>query len=399
MRLDLYRTFRRFRRFAAWAPDIRSLTATVCSRAEDWSVSPFPDGRAFGFTIVHDADSAYSRRLAPLFEVFDEFRLQLTVTAFVLWADWAENGEIWRAWAERESDEFFAPQCVPLLDDRERQFYLDLAARGHEIGIHTPSDTSSERKDVIRAFEFFRQHFGRYPTVYVEHRAHAKKDAQAREGSQRSSIYYNTDLLNSYGPWVWIDDPRGVPHARHPQFYDILGVAGSPFNHAAVEQYGIQKAFLRSGRWKEGDGDGFLSHYSEDHIDALERNRGLALVYTHLDHNWLDFGTRKMRAVIKDRLAYLAAKNGWFVPAGGILDRLHAVQKLTLHHDKYSLTIVNNGTEEVEGLTVVSYKRRSLRRGNEIFNPTGRGDIVVGLINPGETLSFDVVDRQTSRFA
>ena len=33
----------------------------------------------------------------PLFfEVFDEFGFKITVTAFIFWADWAENGNVWR---------------------------------------------------------------------------------------------------------------------------------------------------------------------------------------------------------------------------------------------------------------------------------------------------------------
>jgi hypothetical protein len=133
-----------------WLPD-----RTGRGSATEFSIGLFPDGHAFGFTIVQDADGAYSRRLRPLFEVFDELGFKITATAFVLWADWAGDGAVWRAWreAEPEGREFFAPQCVPLADDQEREFYRDLARRGHEIGMHTPSDTSSTRHDVIRAFK------------------------------------------------------------------------------------------------------------------------------------------------------------------------------------------------------------------------------------------------------
>jgi hypothetical protein len=372
---------------------LKPSSAKWCDPLDEWSVGLFPEGYTFGFTIIHDADCAYSRRLAPLFEAFDEFGFKLTVTAFVFWADWANNGAIWREWkeAERDGGDFFAPKAVPLVDDKEREFYVELANRGHEIGIHTPSDTSDTRHDIVRAFEFFKEVFGHYPKVYTEHSGSTNKEAQANEGSKPESIYYNADLLNDYGPWVWIDDEWGIPHNRHAQFYDILAVNGSPFNKVAEMKYGIAKGFLRSGKWREGDGDGFLAGYSDENIDLLEKNRGLALVYTHLDKKWLDSGTRQMRGAIKDQLRYLASKNGWFVPASTILDRAQAIQKVKVYPDETSLRIVNEGGEKLEGLTILSNRGRSLCQGDHIRRAAPRGEIVVGKIDPGETLRFEIV--------
>ncbi|HUK40056.1 MAG TPA: hypothetical protein VLX11_03405 [Candidatus Acidoferrales bacterium] len=361
--------------------------------ADDWSISLYPDGHPFAFTLVHDADGAYSRRLSPLFDAFDGVGLKITATAFMFWADWAKDGRIWNDWKKTESsgEIFFAPQCVPLADDTEREFYVELSRRGHEIGMHTPSETSSTRPEIVRGFEFFKQVFGSYPTVYVEHSGSTKKDAQRSEGSTPESTYYNIDLLNSYGPWVWLDDFWGVPHNRHARFYDIIAANGSPFNDVAPKQYGILKAFLRTGKWAEGDGDGFLAWYSEENIDSLEKNRGIALVYTHLDKKWLDPETKKIRTAIRDRLRYLTSKNGWFVPAGTILDRVQAVQKIKLYFKRRYLRVANTGSEVVKGLTLISKKRRSLRCGHLVLNPTSGGEIVVGVIQPGETISFKIV--------
>jgi hypothetical protein len=48
-----------------------------------WRLSPYPDGHPFAFTIVHDADSACSKRLAPLFAAFDALRFKLCGMPFV----------------------------------------------------------------------------------------------------------------------------------------------------------------------------------------------------------------------------------------------------------------------------------------------------------------------------
>jgi len=357
---------------------------------KEWSISLYPNGYNFAFSIIHDADSAYSRRLAPLFEAFDELGFKITVTVFAFWADWAKTGNIWLHWNKTGcvDCEFFAPKAVPLEDEKEREFYNQLAARGHEIGMHTPSDTSDTRQDLIRAFEYFKQVFGYYPTVYVEHSWKTNKETQANEGSNPKSIYYVTDLLNHYGSWVWVDGLGGLPNATREQFYDVLAANGSPFSRFASDRYGIAKGFIRTGKWKEANGEGFLQWYSEENIDSLEKHRGIALVYTHLDSKWLDPGTRKIGTSIKNRLTYLASKDGWFAPAGRILDRVQAVNKIELSYGDEFMKIVNTGREKLDGLTVISQNGRSLFKGNEVLRPNRQGEIVVGTIRPGETLLF-----------
>jgi hypothetical protein len=282
----------------------------------------YPPGYRFAFTIVHDADSAYSGRLAPLFDVFDDLGLRITASAFAFWANWARGGDIWTEW--RNSSLFTAPVAVPLCDPAEQRFYQDLSARGHEVALHTPSDTSNTTEEVEQAFELFHEVFGHHASVYVEHSARSNKDAQSNEGANPDSPYYCRDVLLRYDPWVWVDGTGALRDNSDGKFFEIPpGV--SPLNPHANERYGLSKAFMRTGRWARADGDGFLECYSEENIDTLERDGGIALVYTHLDYRWLDPATRRMRRDIEARLRYLAAKPGWFVPAREILDRVCGV--------------------------------------------------------------------------
>jgi hypothetical protein len=273
----------------------------------------YPEPYRFAFTIVQDADSAFSARLSPLFDVFDELGSRITASAFAFWADWARDGAIWSEW---RASPFDAPIAVPLCDPVEGLFYQQLSARGHEIALHSPADTSSTSQQVADAFELYRTMFGRYPATYVEHSARSNKDALANEGARPGSPYFTRDLLRRYDPWTWVDDEHGLRDTR-----DGHGL----LNDAANAQYGLKKAFIRTGRWSASDGDGFLAYYSEDRVDALERDAGAALVYTHLNEGWLDPRTRRMRHDLVERLSYIAAKPGWFVPASEILDRVVAV--------------------------------------------------------------------------
>lgn len=329
-----------------------------------WSLSPYPDGRRFAFTLVHDADGAYSRRLAPLFEVFDSLNLKLTVTAFTLWAAWAHGGGIWDEWPAGSLEH---PMGVPLEDGKEREFYLGLARNGHEIAMHAASETSDTRQSLSRAFDLFEELFGKQP-LYVEHSSANNLDAQVREGSEPDSPYFNQDLLRQRCRWVWLDDPHALADQGHPSFYDIQACHGSPLRASQVS-FGLTNAFRRSGRWGWGNGDGFLEVYTEERILELERNRGLALVYTHLQEGWRDAQSGHMRQEIRARLEFLASRCGWFAPAGVILDRLQALEQIQLG----AYEVRNEGSQRLSGLTLVS--------------PEGEMR-VFGDLAPGESLRY-----------
>jgi len=375
---------------AALPPSPASGAAAACV-TNDWTLSRYPPGYKFAFTIVHDADSAYSERLRPLFEVFDQLGFRITVTVFTSWADWGRDGAIWSQWRSSTDPEraFFAPKAVPLADPAEQLFYRQLAAHGHEIGLHSPSDTSDRREQVRAAFESFNDVFGHYPTVYVEHSAGSNKEALANQGADPISPYYCMDLLNQHSAWIWIDDGGGLPAQSDAQFYEIQSSAALR-NASAARRYGTRKAFVRTGKWGHADGDGFLDWYSREHIDALERDGGIALVYMHLDSHWLDPQTRKMRAPLQERLRYLASKPGWFAPAGEILDRVQAVEGLRLSCDGPTLHVENTNPQRVDRVAITSRTGRSLVRDGRVLQPDASSQIVVDSVGPSQILSFDV---------
>lgn len=358
----------------------------------DWRLNPYPDGHRFAFTIVQDADSAYSRRLAPLFDEFDALKMKLTATVFVFWAEWAHGGRSWTEWLSNATPEqsFFRPIAVPLVDPAERAFYLSLAARGHEIGMHSASETSDTAAQTERAFEYFTQVFGHPPSVYVEHSHKNNKEALVNEGADPRSPYYILEILRRYRPWVWLDDPLGLPRPENPRYFDLFSIPGGPFNAELSRRYGLSKVFMRSGLAAQADGDGFLNWYSPANIDLLERDRGLALVYTHLDKKWLDVTTRKMREPLRERLRYLASKNGWFAPAGRILDRLLLMKNVSLQRTGKHVRIQNRNPVSVDSITLISSAKAGLCGARQVFRPSSSGDIVLGSIRSGEILDFTI---------
>ena len=364
----------------------------ISGDATAWRLNPYPAGHSFAFTIVQDADSAYSRRLAPLFDEFDKLKLEISVTVFVFWADWAHNGRSWQEWLSNATPEqtFFRPIAVPLEDDAERRFYLNLAARGYEMGMHTASETSDTTDQTERAFAFFTQVFGHPPALYVEHSSANNKEALANEGANPGSRYYSLGILRRYHPWIWLDNALCLPPADDPRPFDLSSIPGAPFCELLDRRYGLANIFIRSGRPQKADGDGFLELYSEANIDRLERDRGLAMVYMHLDKKWLDASTRQMREPLRQRLRYVASKNGWFAPAGQILDRRLQMQDLSLRISGSTVRIQNRNARAVDSVSVIAPSGAALCRGGKTFLPVRSGDILLGDIRAGETLEFTI---------
>jgi peptidoglycan/xylan/chitin deacetylase (PgdA/CDA1 family) len=357
----------------------------LASREPAWSVSPFPNGHHFGFTIVHDADNAYSRRLAPIARVLDDLRMRVTFTVFVHWAT-GEGPDLFAR--ERAEDEFFGPHGTAIVNGGELAFYQDLARRGHEIGMHTASSRSDTREATAQAFEDFRATFGAYPRTYVEHWTAENKETLMNEGAIKGGPYYVVDILQRQDCWVWIDGPDALPESRY--FYDLIASNGSPFVKDSQAKYGLDKVFMRSGEWRPSDGDGFLKWYTPERIDRMQADHGLALVYTHFEKNWIDRQTREMRADIRERLAYIASKDGWFAPAADILDRFQAMKFVEIERKGPILQISNNSATALDGVTLLTATRRSLLRGPTVLHPNAEGQIVIGNLAAGERLTFEL---------
>jgi hypothetical protein len=313
-----------------------------------WRISRHPANYRFAFTIVHDADSAYSKRLEPLFDVFTQLGLRLTVSAFAFWATWARQGAIWNEWKNPDGTiPLHNPKSVPLCDPNELDFYRTLQSAGHEIALHSPSETSNTREEVIAAFSEFQTWFGHPIRVYVEHASRSNKETLSNEGAKEDSPHYCLDLLKTYAPWIWVDRIGALRQTNDHKEFELLPTDSLANSHAE-SVYGLPKTFRRTGRWNAPGGDGFLECYTPNAIHQLECDEGTALVYTHLDYGWLDPSTNAMRSDIRQRLESIASRPGWFAPASVILDRALAVSQVTIQESDRSIHLVNHGTQCID---------------------------------------------------
>jgi len=64
----------------------------------------------------------------------------------------------------------------------------------------------------------------------------------------------------------------------------------------------------------------FCALLSDDNIDLLEKQKGACIVYTHFASGFVKNGRLNVKFV--EQMRYLAEKDGWFIPAGALLDYL-----------------------------------------------------------------------------
>ena len=398
-------------------------------RNSQWTISPFPEEFDCAFTIVHDADDAYSERLAPLFDVFDEYGIKITASVFAFWDKDDNPADLWTKW--NTTDPFGKPKAVPLAHPPECEFYESLAANGHEIALHTASDGHDTRDVIIDAFEFYKSVFGHHPATYVEHRDNLQN--LCNSGSDPRSPYYINDVLSTYQPWVWLVSPSSLPYNGYGRYFDVLSTqkplygwtlvrmwgvlkgllktgrldaqngrdlhtmmaGGTPFDRFAAKKYGLAKAFRRSGRRDPSSGDGFLAWYSKPHVDALEAEHGLALVYTHLNTKWLDRRSKTMRREIEECLAYIASKNVWLATAAQILNRFRLSENTQAERCGPWLRVTNQGAVPIGNVAVLAPRGVRVRcvesADNECRVSEDHKKVVIQTLGPGEMFVFEVL--------
>jgi hypothetical protein len=273
----------------------------------------FPDGKSFAFTIVDDTDMATLERSKLVYDVLHRYGLRTTKTVWVL------SG----------TEMHHPPNSGASLSDPDyRAFILELQRRGFEIALHGVRGGSSERDDIVAGFEKFKEELGDYPRLHVNH------------SLNRDNVYWGTSRW-SLAPLRWahrlMSEDRFDGHDPESRYFwgDLL------HQHVRyVNQYTFSDINLRNVMrafpyrlsdkpyvtlwFPTADGDNldvFLDLLKPENLDRLEREGGVCLVYAHLGAGSF---TRdgKVDPRFEARIADVARRNGWFVPASELLDFL-----------------------------------------------------------------------------
>jgi hypothetical protein len=272
----------------------------------------WPDGKDFAFTIVDDTDNSTMENIPPVYALLDELGFRTTKSIWTLGGD---------------------PRHGLACDDaRYREWAVGLQERGFEIALHNVASSTSPRERTIEGLERFREIFGAYPSVHVNHHICGENMywGSARVSGVNRRVYR---ALNGNGtqfeghvessPMFWGDICRErIKYVRNFVHSDV-----NAWRHCSSMPYhDPQRPYVR--HWfasTEGpDVRTFTETLSDENIDRLAAEGGVCIMYTHLASGFAPAGKLDPRFVsVMKRLSSL---NGWFAPVTSILDHIRSVR-------------------------------------------------------------------------
>lgn len=350
------------------------------------SVSPYPDGKNFAFTITDDPDNTRLRKIRPMYELLTELGFRTTVVVWVIEAS-RSNGE------PDFGGEFDFGDTLE--EESYREYIRLLSERGFEVAIHTASGGNDLRENTELAYARFRSLFGYFPKIAIMHaenldnvywgdrvlnnragrwilRALASKADLPFNGDDPDSVYYWGDILKDKTKYVRL---WGTPSIDTLSFNPSM-----PYHDPDKPLVNYWFSFSDGN-----DGKTFGDLISKDNVDELVANRGASIVYAHFANGFVKDGFVDPRIV--KNLEYLAGrKDGWFVTTSELLDRLQLMQKIDVYN-KNGCTVISNFNQKiVPGVTLLlGAKDMVIMEDGERLYANDEGELDIGDIGANFT--------------
>lgn len=295
----------------------------------------WPDGKKFAFTIVDDTDKTTLENGPVVYDFLNSIGIRSTKTV------WIYNGEV-----RDDNIDIIGDTCE---NPGYLQWVQSLQKKGFEIALHNMSWSNSKRERIINGMELFRNYFGNYPKILIQHNDTIENES-IYWGRQRLSFPINLffDVLtlikpkslksniykgiNKSSPFFWGDICKEkIKYVRNFIFSDIntIKVCPSMPYHDASKPY-VNKWFAST---EAPDVNSFNKVLSKDNIDRLEKENGCCIIYTHFGKNFVKDKT--LNSDFVNNMKELVKRNGWFTPASEILDYIEAYNK-TKNISRYS---------------------------------------------------------------
>ncbi len=270
----------------------------------------WPEGKQFAFTIIDDTDNAIVANIKPVYDLLIELNMLTTKTVWVY-----------------PSRDHFAGQS--LQDADYLQFIKSIHGKGFEIALHNVGSGNFNRDEIIYGFELFKVAVGIYPYIQINH------------SSNRDNIYwgYNRHVfpLRNLMKLLYKDKRKYFGTEPESEYFwgdlckkHIKFIRNHCFNGINTLRYDSQMPYVNSSKqysnywFSSTDGhtvEEFTHLISNANVDMLERQKGACIVYTHFASGFVN-SSGKLNENFEKQMRYLSSKNGWFVPAGELLEFL-----------------------------------------------------------------------------
>jgi len=271
----------------------------------------WPNNKKFAFTIIDDTDYSFVDNIEPIYSLLDGCGIKTTKTTWVY-----------------PPRDHFKGHCLE--DEHYQNFIRKLQSTGVEIAFHGAGSGEFTREEIIEGIEDFKRIVGYYPKIHINH---GWNPDNIYWGDKRFifplsnivRLFYGKDK-KFFGDKIgeqcfWGDICKDkIKYIRNHVFSDI--------NTEKCDRqmpYRSRKKDTFSNYWfSSSDGDTVKEAnriLSKENIDQLEEVEGFCILYTHFGCDFVD-SNGQVNKTFESNIRYLSQKEGWFVPAGMLLDYL-----------------------------------------------------------------------------
>jgi hypothetical protein len=277
-----------------------------------YEVIELPEGKRFAFTILDDTDLATLEKVKPVYDLLNDLGFRTTKTTWVLPTNKPEDSNVGET-----------------LDDAAyRDWLLQIQGQGFEIASHGARGGISTREEILDAMRIFDSVFGHDPVIHVNHFFNPDN---LYWGRQRLTVpplrllygmhpstrdFFGQDSTSEY---FWGDYVRdNVQYVVSFSFSDLNVLKKNPRMPYHLHQTPYVPWWFHTA--DGGNVGSFNRLMTPDNLDRLEKEGGVSIVYTHFAAGFVQNG--ELDSVFVARMTDLSERDGWFVPAGDILDYL-----------------------------------------------------------------------------
>ena len=265
----------------------------------------FPNNKQFAFTIIDDTDNAEIENIRPVYEFLAKLGFKITKTV----------------WSLPPRDTY---KGLSLKNYPYRQFIKMLQREGFEIALHSVGSGRMTRQDTIDGLEIFKQFIGHYPKIQINH------------GENPDSIYWGIKRFhllkllwryshfqgeNPNSAFFWGDyHKKNIKYTRNFTYHGLNTIKSDPFMPYTDKNKPLAKFWFSSS--DGSDLEKFNRLVNQRSIDRLIKEKGTTIVYTHFASGFIRGG--RLNREFQQNMVYLSRRNGYFVPAGALLDYLES---------------------------------------------------------------------------